>query len=147
MGVFYFSKNLKKNDFHPHRRRQRKHDPLDPARHHFAVSPPKRLYFLGLSLQGGITIACSNSSEIFPCLVRLLRERCTFFLNMMDSGTHSRVSSRNGRIIPSYAVSPPKRLYFLGLSLQGGITSACSNSSEIFPCLVRLLRERCAFFF
>ena len=80
MGVFYFSKKLKNSDFHPHRQQQRKHDPLDPAQHHHAVSPPERLNFLGLSLHGGITSACSNSGEFFPCLVFRLRERCAFFV-------------------------------------------------------------------
>ena len=35
---------------------------------------------------------------------------------------------------------------FLGLSLHGGITSACSNSREFFPCSIRCLREPSAFF-
>ena len=49
MGVVYFSKKLKKYSyFHPHRQRRSKHDPLEPARHHYAFSPPERLYFLVL---------------------------------------------------------------------------------------------------
>ena len=81
MGVFYFSKNLKKNsDFHPHRQRRSKHDPLDPARHHYAVSPPESLHFMGLSLHGGIISACSNSGNILPCSVCRLRERCAIFV-------------------------------------------------------------------
>ena len=81
VGVFYFSKKLKKNsDFHPHRQRQRKHDPLDPARHHYAVSPTERLHFMGLYPHGGITSACGYSGEILPCSVCHLRKRCAIFV-------------------------------------------------------------------
>ena len=38
----------KTGDFHPHRQRRRKHNPLDPVRHHYAISPPERLDFLVL---------------------------------------------------------------------------------------------------
>ena len=81
MGVICFSKKQKKNsNFHPHRQRQQKQGPLDPARHDYAVSTPERLHFLGLSLHGGITSACSNSGENFPCLIRRLRKPCAFFV-------------------------------------------------------------------
>ena len=48
----FFKKAKKNSDFHPHHQRRRKHDPLDPARQDYAVSPPDRLHFLGLSLHG-----------------------------------------------------------------------------------------------
>ena len=79
----FFKKARKNSNFHPHRQRRRKHDPLDPARHDYAVSPPERLHFLGLSLHGGITSACSNSDEIFPCSFRRLREPCAFFVTWL----------------------------------------------------------------
>ena len=83
MGVVCFSKKLKKTSyFHPHCQRRRKHDPLDPAWQDYAVSPPERLNFLGLSLHGGINSACINSGEIFPCSIRCLREPSTFFLTL-----------------------------------------------------------------
>ena len=73
-------KKAKKKHFHPPRQRQRKHDPLDPAWHEYAISPPERVHFLGLSLHGGITSASNNSGEIFPCSIRRLREPCAFFV-------------------------------------------------------------------
>ena len=81
MGVCYYWKQVKKTgNFHPHRQLRRKHDPLDPARHHYAVYPPERLHFLGLYPHGGITSACGYSGEILPCSFRCLRKRCTFFV-------------------------------------------------------------------
>ena len=81
MGVFYYIKQIKKTgDFYPHRQRQCKHDPLDPARHHYAVSLPERPHFLGLYPHGGITSACGYSGEILPCSFRRLREQCAFFV-------------------------------------------------------------------
>ena len=44
----FFKKGFKNSDFHPHRQRRRKHDPLDPARNDYSVSPPERMHFLGL---------------------------------------------------------------------------------------------------
>ena len=81
MGVFYFSKKLKKNfDFHPHCQRRSKYDHLDPERHHYVVSPPQRLHFLVLYPHGGITSACGYSGEIFRCLICRLREHRAFFV-------------------------------------------------------------------
>ena len=79
-SCLFFKKAKKKSNFHPHRQRRRKKDPLDPARHHYAVYPPKRLNYMGLSLHGGITSVCSNSGKIFPCSIRRLRERRAFFV-------------------------------------------------------------------
>ena len=76
----FFKKAKKNSNFHPHRQRQRKHDHLDPARHDYAVSLPERLHFMGLSLHGGITSACSNSGEIFPCSIHRLHEPSPFFV-------------------------------------------------------------------
>ena len=76
----FFEKGKKNSDFHPHRQRRWKHDPLDPARHDYVVSPPERLHFLGLSLHGDITSACSNSGENFPWSICRLREPCEFVL-------------------------------------------------------------------
>ena len=47
-SCLFFKKAKKNSDFRPHRQRRHKYDPLDPARHHCAVSPPERLHFLGL---------------------------------------------------------------------------------------------------
>ena len=44
----FFKKAIKNFDFHPHCQRRSKHDPLDPAFYHYAVSPPERLHFLVL---------------------------------------------------------------------------------------------------
>ena len=80
-GSRLLKKKAKKNsNFHLHRQRRRKHDPLDPARQDDAVSPHERLNFMGLSLQGGITSACSNSGENLPCSILRLREPSTFFV-------------------------------------------------------------------
>ena len=38
----------KTGNFHPQCQRRSKHNPLDPERHHYAVSPPERLDFLVL---------------------------------------------------------------------------------------------------
>ena len=76
----FFKKALKKSDFRPHRQQRRKHDPLEPERQDYAISPPERLHFLGLLLHGGITSVCSNSGEIFPCSIRRLREPSAFFV-------------------------------------------------------------------
>ena len=86
--------------------------PLDPARHDYAVSPPKRLHFLGLYPQGGITSVCGYSGENFPCSIHHLLQPSAFFCNIMDSDTHSWVSSRNGRVLPSQpSKSPPPHVF------------------------------------
>ena len=74
----FFKRAKKNSDFHPHRQRRRKHDPLDPARNDYAVSPPERQHFMGLSLHRGITSACINISEIFPCSIRRLHNTSAF---------------------------------------------------------------------
>ena len=126
MGVIYFSKSFKNSDFHPHRQRRSKHDPLDPARHHCAVSPPERLHFLGLLLHGGITSACSNCGKIFPCSIRRPCEHCAFFVTWwilthipgchqetVESAPHSRRShlrrtcSKSPRPVVANPPNPP----------------------------------------
>ena len=79
-SCLFFKKAFKNSDFHPHCQRRHKNDPLDPAQQDYAVSPPERLHFLGLSLHGGITSACSNSGENFPCSICRPREPCAFFV-------------------------------------------------------------------
>ena len=102
-SLLFFSEAKKSSDFHPHRQRRRKHEPLDLARNHYAVSPPERLHFLGLSLHGGITSACSDIRKNFPCSVRRLCKCCAIFVTwwilkrhpgghqkMVESYPHSR---------------------------------------------------------
>ena len=79
-GSLFFQKSFKKFDFHPHRQQQRRHNPLDPAWHHYAVSPPERLHFIGLSLHAGNFCACSDSGEFLLRSVRRLREHCMSFV-------------------------------------------------------------------
>ena len=76
----FFKKAKKNSDFRRPRQRRRKHDPLDPARHNYDVSPPERLHFLGLSLHRGITSVCSNSGEIPPSSIRRLCKPRAFFV-------------------------------------------------------------------
>ena len=44
----FFKKAKKNSDFHSHRQRRRKHDPLEPERQDYAVYPHERLHFMGL---------------------------------------------------------------------------------------------------
>ena len=86
----FFKKAKKNSGFHPHRRWWRKHDPLDPSWQDYAISPPDRLHFLGLSLYGGITSVCSNSGKTALVQFAACATQARF-CNMKDSDTHSRV--------------------------------------------------------
>ena len=77
-GSLLFLKNIKNSYNHHHRQRRCKHDSIDPAQHHYAVSPPERVHFMGISLHWGITSACSTSGENFPCSIRRLRKPARF---------------------------------------------------------------------
>ena len=125
-SILLLKTDKKTGDFHPHCQRQRKDDPLDPARHHYAVSTPETLHFLGLYPHGGITSARGYSGKILPCLFPRLREQCAFFVTwwilthipgchqeMVESSPHShqthlrRTCSKRPRPVATNPPNPP----------------------------------------
>ena len=102
-------KALKNSHFHPRRQQRRKHDPLDPARLHYAFYPPERPHFLGLYPHEGITSACGCTSEILPRLVRRLRERCAFFVTLWILTLHPECHQETVKSSPHSRRTYPRR--------------------------------------